>query len=146
MKIFWFIQKLAFLGCIYKSKILQTALVYTTVLSYIISRWKYGIRRDFFSSYSRLMPKCTLSRTRRSQQQRLKRNVPWQPKVLLGPTQWRLWRKRRNNQSFHDRISSEELNIEFRINGCQKVDVLIKTKHDKRLRSRSADFLAVTFL
>lgn len=100
----------------------------------------------FFSPYSRLMPKCTLSPTRSSQQQRLKRNVPWQPKVLLGPTQWRLWRKRRNNQSFHDRISSEELNIEFRINGCQKIDVLIKTKHDKRPRSRSADFLAVTFL
>ena len=103
-------------------------------------------KERFFSPYSRLMPKCTLSPTRRSQQERLKRNVPWQPKVLLGPTKWRLWRKRRNNQSFHDRISSEELNIEFRINGCQKIDVLIKTKHDKRPRSRSADFLAVTFL
>lgn len=54
--------------------------------------------------------------------------------------------KGQNSQSFHDRTSSEELNIEFRINGCQKIDVLIKTKHDKRPRSRSVDFLAVTFL
>ena len=64
VKIFWFIQKLALLGCIYKSKALETALVYTTVLSYIISLWKYGINRDFsLASYSRLMPKYTLSPT-----------------------------------------------------------------------------------